>query len=472
MNILHTSFECYPIAKVGGLADVVGALPKYQKELEANTSVITPFYSNLFVQKSKLETVYTNVIHLAEIAYTFSIKKIISQGLGFDAYMVYIEGLLDRPNVYNYNDDAERCIAFQLAVLDWISNIDTVLDIIHCHDHHTGLIPFMMSHAYKYEKLQRIPTVLTIHNAQYQGQISFDKLNYLPDFDKEKVGLLDWDNCINPLASGIKCAWQVTAVSNSYMQELQEKANGLENLLKHEQQKCIGVLNGIDTKTWDPETDPMIIKNYNNSNVVEGRRENKKWICNHFNLDINKPLFGFIGRLVGEKGADLLPDIIKESLTNNEAINILILGSGNLETEERLQSLQKEFFSNYNVFIGYDEKLSHIIYAGVDFLLMPSRVEPCGLNQLYALRYGTIPIVRRTGGLKDTIIDIGENGFGICHNNASIWDVCHAIQRAFSLYRDQKKYREIQQQIMQIDHSWTRSAHQYVTIYETLIQYK
>ncbi|WP_062058408.1 glycogen synthase [Aquimarina longa] len=470
MNILHTSFECYPVAKVGGLADVVGALPKYQNNLNLNTSIIMPFYDNQFVKNSKQITIYKSTIQLGEISYPYTIQELKSPDLGFTAYLVYSNGLLDRPNVYNYEDDTERCIGFQLAVLDWITTLDKAPDIIHCHDHHTGLIPFLMTYTTPYSRLRNIPTVLTIHNAQYQGQLSYDKLHYLPDFDKEKIGLLDWDNCINPLASGIKCAWRVTTVSPNYMVELQKKANGLERLLQHENNKCIGILNGIDTKTWDPETDPMVIKNYGLSNVALGKLENKKWICKHFNLDSNKPLFSFIGRLVGEKGADILPDIIEQSFNDTTDINILILGSGNPETEERLKSLQEKFSGMYNVFIGYDEKLSHIIYAGTDYLIMPSRVEPCGLNQMYALRYGTIPIVRRTGGLKDTVIDIGDNGFGICHNNTSVWDVCHSIQRGIKLYTNQEKYKELQKNNMKIDHSWDRSVSKYLTIYESLIQ--
>ncbi|WP_103068298.1 glycogen synthase [Aquimarina sediminis] len=469
MNILHASFECYPVAKVGGLADVVGALPKYQNNSGVNAMVIAPYYDNSFIKDSKRESIYKGEIKIGQVLYPYSIEKIVSPSLGFDIYLVYIKGLLDRPNVYNYEDDSERCIAFQLSVLDWVSSTDQTIDLVHCHDHHTGLIPFLMSHANQYNSLKNTPSVLTIHNAQYQGQLSYEKLHYLPLFDKEKIGLLDWGNCINPLASGIKCAWQVTTVSPSYMQELQQKANGLEKLLAHEKNKCVGILNGIDIEAWSPETDPMIIKNYKSKDVVSGRKENKKWLCDHFDLDINKPLFSFIGRLVGEKGADLLPEIITEYLSNHSDSNILILGSGNHEVEEQLQSLQKQFSGSYNSYIGYDEKLSHIIYAGTDFLLMPSRVEPCGLNQMYALRYGAIPIVRKTGGLKDTIIDIGDDGFGISHNNASVWDVCYSIKRGVNLYNDQKKYREIQKQILAIDHSWDRSANQYVTIYKSLI---
>ncbi len=470
MNILHTSFECYPIAKVGGLADVVGALPKYQNQLDHEVNVIIPFYNNQFTKDSKRESLYKGIVRLGEFSYPYTIKRIISPDLGFKVFQIYIEGILDTSDVYNYENDTERYIAFQLAILDWINSEDSVLpDVIHCHDHHTGLIPFLIAHVDSYKTLREIPTVFTIHNAQYQGQISYDKLHYFPDFDTKKIGLLDWDHHINPMAAAIKCSWQVTTVSPNYMNELQEKANGLEGLLRHEKTKCAGILNGIDSQNWNPETDPMIKKNYKITNVVSGRKTNKKWLCDHFNLKAEKPLFAFIGRLVSEKGADLLPEIIEESLSNTD-INILILGSGNSETEEQLELLKEKFTGRYNVFIGYDEKLSHIIYAGTDFLLMPSRVEPCGLNQMYALRYGSIPVVTRTGGLKDTVMDIGDNGFGICHDNASVGDVYYSIKRAIALYNDQKKFREIQKRIMKIDHSWNQSANQYIKIYESLIQ--
>jgi len=468
MNILHISIECYPIAKVGGLADVVGALPKYQKDLGNDVLVITPFHDNQFTKDATLQEVYSGTIVVGNDEHRYTIHNLVSLDLGFTVNLVHIPGLLDREQVYGHKDEIERFVAFQIAVLDWIKDKQYIPDVIHCHDHHTGLIPFMISHANAYYYIRDIPTVFTIHNAQYQGQIPYDRLNYLPDFDHSKIGLLDWDNQINPLATGIKNSWRVTTVSPTYMKELQRRANGLEGLLRDEKKKCIGILNGIDTVTWDPETDPMLIKNYGVGSVISGRKANKKWICESFGLSLDKPLFGFIGRLVSEKGADLLPDIIEESL-NTTDVNIFILGSGSPETENRLRALKEKFPDRYHAHIGYDEKLSHIVYAGADFLLMPSRVEPCGLNQMYALRYGSVPIVRRTGGLKDTIIDIGEGGFGICHDQVLVWDVCYSIKRAIGLYEDEKMYKKLQRQIMKIDHSWNRSAQEYTNLYITLI---
>ncbi|MDQ7948824.1 MAG: glycosyltransferase, partial [Pedobacter sp.] len=253
----------------------------------------------------------------------------------------------------------------------------------------------------------------------------------------------------------------------SYLDEISHVANGLENLLAQERGKSAGILNGIDNEVWNPQKDPMLFKNFNSRTVESGKKANKEELCRVFNLDPNKPLFTFIGRLVDEKGADLLPEICYQALAQSQGeINILMLGSGDPGVEDRLNEITQHHPGHYNAYIGYNESLSHQIYAGADFLLMPSRVEPCGLNQMYALRYGTIPIVRRIGGLKDTVIDIGDGGFGICHDQTSIWDVVHAIGRAYALYLNQKKMKEIRKFIMALDHSWDSAAQQYIDLYQ------
>ena len=294
-----------------------------------------------------------------------------------------------------------------------------------------------------------------------------DKLHYIPEFESKKVHFLEWGGMINPLAAAVKCAWKITTVSPSYLEEISNKANGLELLLRYERQKSIGILNGIDNEIWNTKTDEMLPFNFDVSHFKKGKSENKKFLCEQFNLNINKPLFTFIGRLVGEKGADLLPEICNIALNSNpQEINILILGSGDYNVENGMQSLQYYHSGNYNSYIGYNEKLAHIIYAGADFLLMPSRVEPCGLNQMYALRYGTIPIVRSTGGLKDTVLDIGDNGFGICHNDTSVSDVNYSITRAIDLFNNKEKFDDIRKFIMQIDHSWDKVAQEYINVYK------
>lgn len=467
MEIIHLSAECYPVAKVGGLGDVVGALPKYQNKLGHFAKVVMPAYNIPFMRENEFEVVYDAWGNLGQQHFPVRIFREKTNKLGFDLYLVHIAGLTDRDKVYGYADDTERFMAYQIAVLDWINQWEHRPDVIHCHDHHTGLVPFMTANCERYKSLRNIRTVLTIHNAQYQGQFGWDKLSYFPAFDLWKSGLLEWRNLINPLAAAIKCAWRVTTVSPTYLEELSREANGLEALLRYERGKCSGILNGIDNEVWDPKTDPMLEKTYTSRTVESGKRANKEALCAVFNLDPAKPLFTFIGRLVGEKGADLLPDIFHNALAHSSGnINILVLGSGDPIVEARLNELNKWFPGNYNTYIGYNEKLSHQIYAGADFLLMPSRVEPCGLNQLYALRYGTIPIVRRVGGLRDTVVDIGDGGFGICHDQTSIWDVGQAMGRAYELYQDKKRVKDILKYTMQLDHSWDRAAQQYIETYQ------
>lgn len=467
MEIIHFSAECYPVAKVGGLGDVVGALPKYQNKLGHVAKVVMPAYHNKFLQQNEFEVVYDGWVRLGANNYQARIFREKTNKLGFDLFLVHIGGLLDREKVYGYDDDTERFMAFQIVALDWIAQWEHRPDVIHCHDHHTGLIPFMLGNCHQYRHLSHIPSVLTIHNAQYQGQFGWDKLYYLPAFDLRNSSKLDWGNSINPLAAAIKCAWRVTTVSPSYLEEISYSANGLESLLAQERGKSAGILNGIDNEVWNPQKDTMLSKTFSLRTVDSGKKANKEALCTVFNLDKEKPLYTFIGRLVGEKGADLLPDIFYNALQqSNREINILVLGSGDPHVEHRLNELTHQFRGSYNAYIGYNEVLSHQIYAGADFLLMPSRVEPCGLNQMYALRYGTIPIVRRIGGLKDTVIDIGDGGFGICHDQTSVWDVGHAIGRAYELFLDQKKVKDIRKYIMSLDHSWDRAAQQYIDLYQ------
>ena len=298
MTIFHISAECFPVAKVGGLADVVGALPKYLNQAGQTAKVVIPGYENKFSNENQFESVHQSSFKMGLFEFNYSILKERTNKLGFELYLVAIPQLFDRPNIYSYQDDTERFTAFQIAFLNWLIETNQVPDILHCHDHHTGLIPFMVQNCYKYEQLKSIPTVLTIHNGQYQGWFSFDKIHYLPEFHSSKIGFLEWNDIINPLASAIKCAWKITTVSPSYLEEISHKANGLENLLQFERPKSIGILNGIDTQVWNPESDEMLVSNYKLSAFEKGKLANKKFLCDQFNLDITKPLFTFIGRLV------------------------------------------------------------------------------------------------------------------------------------------------------------------------------
>ena len=471
MRIFHLSAECYPVAKVGGLADVVGALPKYQNMAGLQAAVVMPFYNRKFVQENEFDIVFKAATLLGTRRLYFEIHKEKTDKLGFELYLVKIPGLIDREEVYMYPDETDQFIAFQIAFLDWISYSQQTPDIIHCHDHHSGLVPFLLQHSRLYTRLAKVPTVLTIHNGQYHGVFGWDKLSYLPEIDHLKAGLLEWGNSINPLAAAVKCCWKFTTVSPSYLQELSLSSNGLEYLFYLERAKGTGILNGIDTDVWDPQTDPMLPSKFSIKDLTKGKGANKGLLCSRFNLSIDKPLISFIGRLVGEKGADLLSGAMERSFNEHPGgFNFLVLGAGEKWMERELLQLKEFYPEQCNVFIGYDEALAHLIYAGSDYLLMPSRVEPCGLNQLYALRYGTLPMVRSTGGLKDTVVDFGdEGGYGIRYNDVSVNDICGAVSRAVVLYENQKQLLQLRKIMMALDFSWDRSAKEYINLYESLI---
>ncbi len=470
MRIFHLSAECYPVAKVGGLADVVGALPKYQNLLGMQAAVVMPYYNRKFVQENEFETVFQSSTLLGIRRLYFEILKEKTDKLGFELYLVKIPGLIDRENIYSYPDETEQFIAFQIAFLDWISYSQQKPDLIHCHDHHSGLVPFLLYHSKLYTRLADTPTIFTIHNGQYHGAFGWDKLSYLPEIDLTKTGLLDWAGGINPLACAVKCCWRYTTVSPTYLEELTINSNGLEYLFYLEKAKGVGIINGIDTDIWDPKTDLMIAEKFSIKMQAKGKQANKEALCSRFNLSPDVPLVSFIGRLVIEKGADLLATAMEQSFNEHPGkFNFLVLGAGDKEMESELLQLKDFYPDQCTAFIGYDEALAHQVYAGSDFLLMPSRVEPCGLNQLYSLRYGTLPMVRSTGGLKDTVIDFGdEGGYGIRYNNASVEDICIAVSRALVLYDNTKHLQALRKLMMSLDFSWDRSAKEYINLYESL----
>lgn len=470
MEIIHVSAECYPVAKAGGLGDVVGAIPKYLNEAGHIAKVVMPMYRTKFLQNNEWEVVHKGSTNMSDYFFDYTVIKEATNKLGFDLYLIDIYGLLDRDKIYGYDDDSNRFTAFQIAFVDWLSVWLHRPDVVHVHDHHTGLIPFMMKYCYRYKHLATVPTVFTIHNAQYQGWMGWNNSVWLPPYDTWKTGLLDWQDTINPLASAVKCADRVTTVSESYMEELRYMSNGLEALFEYERGKCTGILNGIDAKVWDPAVDTYIKDDYSVKTVDEGKLKNKTRLCEQFGLDVEKPLFVFIGRLVGEKAADILPAVIGDTFYYvGRRMNFLILGSGDPAVEADFNGLMPISQGDYSCYIGYNEALSHLMYAGADFLLMPSRVEPCGLNQMYSMRYGTVPMVRNTGGLRDTVIDIAApGGYGIVFENASVGDVSHAVWRAVNMYQNKEQFNASRKQMMNLDFSWEKSIQQYITLYQSL----
>ncbi|HEX6981972.1 MAG TPA: glycogen synthase [Balneolaceae bacterium] len=475
MKIIHLSAECYPAAKVGGLADVAGALPKYLAKEGADASVMMPKYGTEWIKDHCFETVFKSTALLGDNEFEFRVQRESENTLGFPLYVIDIPGRFDRPGIYSdqdgifFSDDFERFVSFQIAALNWLNSTAKKPDIIHCHDHHTGLTPFMLTQSFRYGDIKHIPTVFTVHNAEYQGIFDLNKSDLLPEFNEENVGLLDWDQKLNCLAAGLKSCWKITAVSPSYMEELSHKSRGLEWLFQNEQQKSHGILNGIDEKVWNPATDGFIAHNYSSDDIKKGKAKNKKVLCEQFGLNPEYPLISYIGRLAREKGADLLPDLFQALLESPQKVSFIVLGTGERELHQRFKAMSNFYVGFFDAALDYNEPLAHQIYAGSDFLIMPSRVEPCGLNQMYAMRYGSVPIVRNTGGLKDTVKDISQGeGSGVKFNDFTLESANHALYRALELFQDEDQMSEIRKRIMNLNFSWNASAKEYIRLYNEL----
>jgi starch synthase len=253
------------------------------------------------------------------------------------------------------------------------------------------------------------------------------------------------------------------------MRELAQNSNGLEWLFQNETQKSRGIINGIDTEVWNPETDPMIAEHYSHSKMAAGKRKNKQVLCEQFGLDPQYPTISFIGRLVYEKGADLLPDLFRQYLESSQSVNFIVLGTGDRNLHQQFEAMSDQFVGYFDATLDYNEPLAHQIYAGSDFMIMPSRVEPCGLNQMYCMRYGTVPIVRNIGGLKDTVVDLDEtDGYGIKFDDFSLQAAAEAVQRAIDLFQDDNKMADTRKRIMKLDFSWNASAKEYINMYNEL----
>jgi starch synthase len=474
MKILHISAECYPAAKVGGLGDVVGALPKYLNQAGASASVIIPKYATTWLMNQSYQTLYEGSVDHFNRKVPFRIQEVEHSGLGFPLYVADLPGLYDRSGIYMgpggaYLDETERAIYFQEAILQWIIVSGNRPDILHCHDHHSGLIPFMINYCPDYRSLHQLPTVFTIHNGEYQGAFSWDRQYLLPTFYMADRGLLEWNGAINPMASAVRCCWRLTTVSKGYMEELRQYSNGLEWLFNNEVPKSKGILNGIDTQVWDPKKDPLIAHPMKKS-LATFKAKNKEALQQYFHFEKGLPVITFIGRLVGEKGADLLPELISRFIQSGGRAVFLLIGTGEPRLEAAFWELKHRYAPYVDARLEYSEKIAHQLYAGADFLLMPSRIEPCGLNQFYALRYGTIPMVRNIGGLKDSILDIGfENGYGITFDHFSVSSAFSTLVRATQLYADPTSFEIIRNRTIALDFSWEKSANEYMQVYKSML---
>ena len=474
-NVLHVSSECYPAAKAGGMGDVLGALPAYLPEHDILASVVIPKYNTKWFLDKKFTIIYEGTFPLEDQIQTFTVQKLVSIGMGFPFYCIDLPGLFDRDSIYlaedgqGYKDEPKRNIAFQTAVMEWLIIRYHRFDVVHVHDHMMGLIPFFMKYCPKYQKLKATPSILSIHNGSYRGQFEWHEVKkFLPDIHDAHLGILDWDGQINSLATAIKCAWAINTVSPAYMLELVRDSDTLSPLYETELTKCHGILNGIDSNNWDPRSDSYLtehLKSYKKEDWKKFKAANKVLLQEKFNLKKNRPLIGFIGRFAFQKGADLFAEAIASGLKSKLKFNAFILGSGDKALEEKIVNLTKAFPKEAAAEIAYNEKLARLVYAGCDFLIMPSRFEPCGLNQLYAMRYGTIPIASHVGGLKDTVTDVGDGGQGIVIDRLDQNGLINAIDRSIKLYKDKKQFLKLINTITQLDYSWNNSAGIYAKLY-------
>lgn len=477
MKVLFAVSECVPFVKSGGLADVAGSLPKELKRQGTDVRVILPKYGTIpeeFKKKMKKKIHYT--VQVGWRNQYCGIEELDYEGITY--YFVDNEYYFKRNGLYGYGDDGERFAFFTKAVLDFMPAVSFFPDVIHCHDWHTAMIPFLLKYQYGPEKeeYRRIRSLFTIHNLQFQGIMPRESLGDwfgLPDvfFNSEQ---LEFYGAVNFMKGAIVAADKITTVSPTYRWEIQSEYFGekLHGLLQKRSDDLIGILNGLDESFYNPEHDPAIVKNYSHhSGLTEGKRENKKALRSFFALpgEEDIPLIAMVTRLTKQKGLELVTCVFHEIM--NEPVQMIILGTGEPQFEHFFREMEFHYPDKFKAYIGFEEKLAHQLYAGADLFLMPSKFEPCGLGQMIAMRYGTVPIVRETGGLNDTVQPYNEftgegNGFTFSHFNAH--DMLFTIRRALSFYKNKPVWKTLMTRGMTRDYSWAKSAFKYNQLYEAL----
>ncbi len=475
-KILFVTSEAHPLIKTGGLADVSGSLPKALVELGEDVRIIMPNYKAI---KTTEEVRYISTVYVNNYA-----VNILETRLPGTNVIVW---LVDSPEFFNFPgnpyvdehgkpwaNSAERFALFCRVTVEVAMNrswLDWKPDIVHSNDWQSGLVPALLSLEYS-----RPATVFTIHNMAYQGlfpSTTYLSLN-LPGQLWNPNGI-EFHDMLSFLKGGLIYSDRITTVSPTYAKEIQtaDFGYGLEGLLTHRKDFLSGITNGIDTEYWNPETDINISQTFSHL-TLNKKQLNKTALQERLSLPVDKniPVFGLISRLVEQKGIDLILECLPEMLTH--PLQFVLLGSGNKGFEQRLHNFAESHPDKISITISYDETLAHLIEAGADIFLMPSRFEPCGLNQIYSQRYGTIPIVRKTGGLADTVVDTlpetlnSNTATGLVFNEASAGALMEAIKRSLILYSHPKTWKQLQTNGMQKDYSWSKSAKQYMTLYSHL----
>jgi len=492
MKVLFAASEAFPLIKTGGLGDVVHGLPVALKQKGVDVRLVLPAYRSLM---SNIKTNDMRVVGRFEVKGIDTIHRVRVVESYFDGeaiplLLIDIPELFDRdggpylhPDGSDWFDNAERFTVFSRAVarlaLDVIDS-GWAPDIVHCHDWQTALIPAFLSSETSAPK-----TIFTIHNLSYAGLFNHETFIALglPSawWSPE---LIEFYGDMSMLKAGILFADEVTTVSPRYAYEITtaEFGSGMDGVLRSVQHKLMGILNGIDHDIWDPQHDAHIATNYSKSDYLKGKRDNKQALFEVLGLEISsgnldRPLLGFVGRLVEQKGIDLILEIIPTLLEIHD-VEMVILGTGEERYEHELVEMAKRYPNRLSVEIGYSEKLAHLIEAAADIFLMPSRFEPCGLNQLYSLRYGTPPVVRFVGGLADSVIDANSDNIDSGHATGFHFlqstqeSFIGAVERALSLYQDKKVWNHLVRSAMSEDFSWEHSSEEYISLYRQLISVK
>jgi starch synthase len=486
LKILFVTSEVHPFIKTGGLADVSAALPQALMEMGHEVRIVVPKYGAIDERKFKIHEVVRLKdipVTLGDKEVTFSLRSsfLISPKARVQIYFLdNIEYFGSRPSLYidpvtgnDYPDNHERFILLARSVFELILKLGWVPDIIHINDWQCGLIPAYLKTVYKHEPvMENIRVVLTIHNLAYQGffpKSEFYKTGLPEELNSEKgieiYGRLNFMKC------GLLFSDIITTVSERYSIEFtkdEEWGAGLRTILLKRRKDIYGILNGIDDKLWNPELDELIPKKYSSKNL-EDKLENKKALAEKFGLEFNLdiPIIGMITRLIDAKGFDLIYEIIGPMMKLD--LQMILLGTGEKKYHRLFEEVQRKNRTKFSCYLGFSDELAHLIEAGSDMFLMPSKYEPCGLNQMYSLNYGTVPIVRETGGLADTIVRFNEKdetGNGFVFKKYESDDLLKELKRALKYYQDKKTWNKLMKEGMKADFSWLSSAKKYLELYK------
>lgn len=462
MRILFVSSEVYPFSKTGGLADVAGALPQALVRLGHEVLVISPWYKTLKAEPAPL--------WIGDVSVPFD-GGFTDCGVGTlekDGVHYAFVGHDDfQRDIYGYADDSKRFAKFTRAIPQVAQRLDFLPDIVHANDWHTGYLPMLLEHGwFMPEGFAGLPSIFTIHNVRYQGHSGIEEALYwlrLPGALGDSF--MNYFGGANALQAALGFADRVTTVSPSYTEEIKQPdyGNGLDGTLRHIEHKLSGILNGIDTEAWNPETDDVLPETYS-ANNVEAKAKSKTELCQQFSLSTDRPLMAVVSRLVDQKGIDLMIHGVSELLS--QGWNLFFLGTGAPYLEDAIRQAASNHHRHVGCCIGYEESLAHLVYAASDCLAVPSRFEPCGLTQMIAMRYGSLPIARATGGLKDTI---KHSITGFLFEHATTDNLLVASKEAMQAYKDKTRWQAMMMVAMSEDFSWETSAKHYLMLYQEAI---